>query len=116
MVRLIEVLGNPDIDGCIYHFQSRTSAYQSTACHACFTRGYQEEYPVHEVNPGPKPYLSKCEEGDLSNRLVHTYMYLRLDMGRVGSTYKLAANAICDKGLLNYQIGGVIVLWIDINT
>ena len=29
--------------------------------------------------------------------------------------YKLAANAICDKGLLNYQMGGVIVLWTDIN-
>ena len=29
--------------------------------------------------------------------------------------YKLAANAICDSGLLNYQMGGVIALWTDIN-
>ena len=37
-------------------------------------------------------------------------------MRKVGSKYKLAANAICDKGLLNYQVYGVIVLWTDINT
>ena len=44
------------------------------------------------------------------------YKYLRLDKGKVGSKYKLAANAICDKGLLNYEMGGIIVLWTDINT
>ena len=40
--------------------------------HAHFTRGYQEEYPMHGVNLDPTPYLSKCEEKDLSNFLVHT--------------------------------------------
>ena len=34
---------------------------QCTVCHA-ITRGYHEEYPIHGVNPGPKRYLSKCEE------------------------------------------------------
>ena len=67
---------------------------------------------MHEVNPGRKRYISKCEEKDFFSM----YKYLKLDMGKVGSMYKLAANAICDKGLLNYQMGGVIVLWTDINT
>ena len=76
MVRYINVLGNTGIEGWVYHFPSHTNACrmrcQSTACHAHFTRGCQEEYPMHGVNPGPKPYLSKCEEKDLSNFLVHT--------------------------------------------
>ena len=55
----------------------------------CFMRECQEEYSMHEINLCPKPYLSKCEEKDLSN---FWYKYLRLDMGNVGS----AANAICD--------------------
>ena len=64
---------------------------------------------IQALNP---TYLSKCEEKDLSS----TYKSLRLDKGKVDSKHKLAANAICDKGLLNYQMGGVIVLWTDINT
>ena len=115
MVKLINLLSNTGIEGWVYHFSSRTIAHQSTVCHACFTKGCQEEYPMHEVNPGPKPYLSKCEEKDLTN-FCSPYKYQKLDMGKVGSKYKLAANAICDKILLNYQMGGVIVLRTDINT
>ena len=67
MVRLIDVLSNTGIEGWVYHFPSCTNACWSTVCHACFTRGCQEEYPMNEVNQGPKLYLSKYEEKDLSN-------------------------------------------------
>ena len=36
----------------------------------------------HGVNPGPKPYLSKFEEKDLSNFLVHV---AKAGYGKVGS-------------------------------
>ena len=44
------------------------------------------------------------------------YTYIQVSKVRVVSKYKLAANAICDKDFLNYQLDGVIVLWMDINT
>ena len=61
MVRLINVLGNIGIEGWVYHFPSHTNVCWSTVCHACFTR-CQEGYPMHGVNQGSKPYLSKCED------------------------------------------------------
>ena len=101
---MVNVLSNTVFEGWVYHFPSCTNACRSIACHACFTRGCQEEYPMHGVNQGSKPYLSKCEEKDFFS----THKYLKLDMGKVCSKYKLAANAICDKGLLNYQMGGLL--------
>ena len=42
----------------------------------------------------------QCEE----KAFFSTHKYLNLDMGKVGSMYKLAVNAICDKVLLNYHV------------
>ena len=53
----------------------------------------------HGVNPGPKPYLRKCEEKDLSNFLVQTS---KVGYGKNRQQVKvLAANAAIDKGLLS---------------
>jgi len=50
----------------------------------------------HGVNLGSKPYLSKCEEEDLSNFLA------KAGYGKSRQKVKaLATNAICDKGLLS---------------
>ena len=53
----------------------------------------------HGVNPGCRPYLSKCEEKDLSEFLVEV---AKAGYGKSRQQVKsLAANAIHDKGLLD---------------
>ena len=54
---------------------------------------------AHEANPGPRPYLSKCEENDLSTFLVEV---AKSGYGKSRQQVKsLASNAAHNKGLLN---------------
>ena len=53
---------------------------------------------THGINPGPRPYLSKCEENDLSTFLVEV---AKAGYRKSRQVLSLASNAAHDKGLLN---------------
>ena len=54
---------------------------------------------THGINPGPRPYLSKCEENDLSTFLAEV---AKAGYGKSRQqVLSLALNVAHDKGLLN---------------